>query len=242
MSSGLYAALSGAVAKMQSLEITTNNLSNAGTPGFKKDRYEFEALFRDTLQNEAGGGLNFVRIKRNFTDFTPAEPTSTGNPLDLAIEGPGFFKLRGPEGFVYSRVGNFDLDADSRLVNSQGLPVVDENGQPIVIANIHTMHIDENGRISDADGEVGSLPLFTNDDLAGMKKLGSGLFEASANSQEKQVPNPRILAKHLENSNVQPLQEMTQMIDGLRAFEAYQKVLKTYNTLASKAHELGRIG
>jgi len=242
MSSGLYAALSGAVAKMQSLEVTTNNLSNAGTHGFKKDRFDFEALFRDSLQNGAGRGLNFVRMSRNVTDFSQAELTATGNPLDLGIEGPGFFKLQGPDGFLYSRVGSFDLDSQSRLINQQGLPVVDENGQPIVITDPYTVRIDENGRISDANGEVASLQLFITSDLDGMKKLGQGLFAPSPDSWEQQVANPRIFAKHLENSNVQPLEEMTEMIDGLRAFEAYQKVLKSYNKLASKAQELGKIG
>jgi flagellar basal body rod protein FlgG len=242
MSSGLYAALSGATAKMQSLEVSANNLSNSGTPGYKKDQSDFEALFRREVQDGAGGGLNFVRISRTYTDFSQAELTATSNPLDLAIEGQGFFKLKGPDGFVYSRLGKFSVDAENRLVNPDGLPLVGEKDLPITVADRATVRIDEFGRISDAEGEVGVIPLFTSSDLPGLMKLGRGLFVAGPNSTELRVKDARIVAKHLENSNVQPLQEMTKMIDSLRAFEAYQKILKTYSTLSSKAHELGSIG
>jgi flagellar hook-basal body protein len=95
MSSGKYAALSASIARMQSLEVTTNNLANVNTHGFKRDRQEFESLFLDATQDMAGKGVNFVRIRKNVTDFSPAEMIATDDPLDLAIEGEGFFKLQG---------------------------------------------------------------------------------------------------------------------------------------------------
>ena len=242
MSSGVYAALSASIAKMQSLEVTTNNLANANTHGFKRDRHEFEALFRDATQNLAGKGINFVRIQKNVTDFTQSETVATDNPLDLAIEGEGFFKLQRDGRFYFSRRGSFERSAEGHLVNASGWKVVDEKNQPIAVPDPKTLSIDERGNMFGSEGEAGVIPLFTVDELSELRKEGDGSFTSPPGVQMRRVDQPRILQKRLEASNVQPLQEMARMIESLRTFEAYQKVLKTYGNLASKADELGSVG
>jgi flagellar basal body rod protein FlgG len=238
----MYAALSASIARMQSLEVTTNNLANTSTHGFKRDRQEFESLFRDATQNLAGNGINFVRIQKNVTDFTQSELVATDNPLDLAIEGEGFFKLQGDGRTYFSRRGSFARNAEGQLVNAAGWKVVDEKNQPIAVPDPKTLTIDERGNMSGAEGEAGTIPLFTVDDRSRLRKEGSGSFSPAPGQEERLVETPRILQKRLESSNVQPLQEMARMIEGLRAFEACQKVLKTYGSLASKADELGSVG
>lgn len=242
MSSGLYAALSASIAKIQSMEVTTNNLANVNTHGFKRDRHEFEALFQDATQNLAGKGVNFVRIQRNVTDFTQSELVSTGNPLDLGIDGEGFFKLQGDGRSIFTRRGNFERSPEGYLVNASGWKVVDERDRPITLPDLETLSIDERGTLFGSEGEAGEIPLFTVDALDGLRKEGDGSFTAGPGVQVSRVAQPRILQKRLESSNVQPLQEMGRMIENLRAFEAYQKVLKTYGNMASKADELGSVG
>jgi len=242
MSSGLYAALSAANAKMQSLDVTANNLSNANAYGYKRDRFDFEALFRDATQNVAGRGVNFVRVYKNHTDFTQAGFAVTGNPLDLAIDGEGFFKLQGNGRYFYTRLGNFRRDDEGNLANPSGWKVVDEKNRPIAIPDSKTLSIDESGKIFSNGGEAGSIPLFAVNNLADLRKEGRGVFAPEPGLEDRLVEKPRILQKRLEESNVQPLEEMARMIDGLRAFEAYQKVLKTYGNLASRATDLGAVG
>jgi flagellar basal body rod protein FlgG len=242
MSSGVYAAISASIARMQSLEVTTNNLANANTHGFKRDRHEFEALFQDATQDLAGKGINLVRIQKNVTDFTPSDSVATDNPLDLAIEGEGFFKLQGNGRLYYSRRGSFERSAEGHLVNALGGKVVDEKNQPVVVPEPLTLTIDERGNMFGSEGEAGAIPLFTVDDLTRLRKEGDGSFTLAPGGQERRVEQPRILQKRLESSNVQPLQEMARMIEGLRAFEACQKVIKTYGSLNSKADEIGSVG
>ncbi len=242
MSSGLYSALSASLVKMQSLEVTTNNLANANTHGFKRDRQEFAALFRDATQDLAGRGINFVRIEKNVTDFTQAETVVTENPLDLAIEGEGFFKLQDGPRMVLSRRGNFQRNGAGQLVNDSGWKVVDEKNKPIVVPDPRTLTIDEGGRMAGSEGDAGVIPLFTVADLRELRKEGDGSFTVPPDMTFLPVDQPRILQKRLETSNVQPLQEMAHMIENLRAFEAYQKVLKTYGNLASRADDLGSVG
>lgn len=242
MSSGMYAALSASIAKMQSIEVTANNLANTGTHGFKRDRQQFEALFQDATQNLAGNGINFVRIQKNVTDFTPSTLVATNNPLDLAIEGEGFFKLQGDGRSFFSRRGSFQRNAEGNLVNAAGWKVVDEKNQPIAIPDPQTLTIDERGNMFGAEGEAGAIPLFTFDDLRLLRKEGDGSFSPAPGQDERRVERPRIVQKSLESSNVQPLQEMARMIESQRTFEAYQKVLKTYGAMDVKADDLGSIG
>lgn len=242
MSSGVYAAVSASIARMQSLEVTTNNLANVNTHGYKRDRHEFEAMFQDATQDLAGKGINFVRIQKNVTDFTPSESVATDNPLDLAIEGEGFFKLQGNGRIYFSRRGNFDRSAEGHLVNAAGWKVVDAKNQPIAVPEPKTLTIDERGNMFGAEGETGAIPLFTVADLKALRKKGDGSFSAPPELEVRRVEQPRILQKRLESSNVQPLQEMARLIESLRAFEACQKVIKTYGSLNSKADELGSVG
>jgi len=111
MVSGKYSALSGAISREQSMANIAANLANVNTVGYKKTSVSFEEA----------KGINYSRIKGNFSDFTPGPITETGNPLDIAIHGDGFFKVQGPDGMLYTRRGDFVLDQTGNLQTSNGL-------------------------------------------------------------------------------------------------------------------------
>jgi flagellar basal-body rod protein FlgF len=240
MSSGLYSAVSGALAKTQTLDILSNNLANVNTTGFKKDRVHFEALLNATNQNHAAKGMNFTRTGQPYVDFSQGSLRETGGTLDLAIDGEGFFKVMGEGGFFYTRQGNLKLDADGDLVTASGWRVMGENG-PINLPNPEVA-IDKEGKIWAEEGEVGRIALYTFPDDAVPEKRGDGLFTLPAGSRDEVALNSCLLQGRLETSNVNILQEMVQLTEGMRAFEAYQKAIKTYGSLAAKADEIGSVG
>lgn len=241
MSSGQYSALSGARAKMQMLEVIGNNLANAKTAGYKKDRLSFESLIDGLRQGSVAKGRNFTRIENTFTDYRQGGFEQSGNNLDLAINGPGFFKIAGEGGNFYSRQGNFRLDPDGLLINGSGFPVLGTSGQQIRLRN-DQVTIDSAGRIFDGENQVGEIGVFEVDDLAQIAKRGNGFFAPGPETIERRVDAPQLLQGQIESSNVNPLEEMTLLMDTMRSFEAYQKVLKTYNTIGGKLDELGSVG
>lgn len=239
MSSGIYSALSGARAKMQLMDVVTNNLTNANTVGYKKDRLNFESLVSDARQRSLAKGMNFNRIGGSYTDHSKGTFEVTGKPFDLAINGPGFFKVAGEGGEFFSRQGNFGLDAEGYLVNAAGLRVLGENG-PLQLPDSEVV-IDESGRIWDGEVEVGQVPVYDLGDGQGLEKRGGGLLAAPAGTIATPVATPNLLQGQIESSNVNPLEEMALMMDAQRSFEALNKVLKAYHNLR-KSDELGSLG
>ena len=240
MSSGMYSALSGNLARMQGMETIANNLSNVNTFGYKRDRLAFESFLSGTGQTTTGKGLNFTRLQRSFTDFTPGNNQHTGNSLDLAIAGEGFFKVKRGDEFLYTRNGVFHLSADGTLLTNSDMEVVGENGQPLTIP-ADEFSFDEEGRILAAGEEVGRIGVFTVDDPNTLTKEGGGLFKLPADRQDQVAENSKVLQGYLETSNVNMMEEMVLMMEALRAFEAHQKMIKTYGTIGSKANELGSL-
>ena len=240
MSSGIYSTLSGSLARMQALENITNNMANTNTVGFKRDELAFESFLSGTGQTRTSKGLNFTRLQKTFTDFTPGNTKHTGNRLDLAIEGEGFFKVRRGNDFLYTRAGNFHLDADGTLVTESGLTVAGTSGQPLTIPD-QEFSIDEEGRILVAEGEVGRIGIFTIDNPDELTKEGDCLFKLPSGQQDRTAENVKVLQGYLETSNVNILKEMVLMMETLRAFEAHQKMMKAYGTIDSKADDLGSL-
>lgn len=240
MSSGVYSALSGARSRMQKLEVVSNNLSNVNTSGYKKDRLNFSSLIDGLRQRGPAEGLNFTRVAGGYTDMGQGKFQSTGNPFDLAIDGPGFFKVEGEGGDFYTRQGNFRLDAAGFLVNSGGYRVLGENG-PLLMPSSDVV-IDENGTIWDGEAVVGRLSVVMVDQPANLQKRPDGLFAPAPEMLETPVAQPNLTQGQLEGSNVNPLEEMALMMEAHRSFESYTKVFKIYSEINGKADELGSLG
>lgn len=236
MSSGYYSALSGAVSRMQALDVLTNNLANVGTTGFKKSVVNFNSYLDSASQADKAGGINYSFIDDVVPDMSDGQPMETGNPLNLAIMGKGFFKIQNEEGIFYTRQGNFHLDAEGFLATLTGHRLIGEGG-PINLDRSDVV-IGKNGGIFTPDGAAGKIDLYEFDDVAQLSRVSDGVFRAD--EVEGQISEKSgLLQGKLEGSNVQVLQEMTQMIAGVRYFESYQKLMKNYSELAAKANQIG---
>jgi flagellar basal-body rod protein FlgF len=241
MGSGIYSALSGGIAKMQKMETAVHNLANANNTGYKASRLSFESLINDRLQNNAGQGMNYCRTASRFVDFTQGTLRQTGRSLDLAIKGEGFFKVAGPDGFFYTRQGNFTIDDQGDLVTADtGLQLVGENG-PVNLPHSE-VYIDEQGRITADGADVGKIDLYGFENLQALVQRPDGLFETGADNKEQAAEGFRLHQGSLEQSNVSALQMSTELIEIQRAYSAYLNTMKLYSDLGKKAAEIGRIG
>jgi flagellar basal-body rod protein FlgF len=245
MSSGKYSALSGALTRMKLMDSISDNLSNNKTVGFKRSQVIFEAKLADAQNLHSNAALSLTRAKEGLTDYGQGPLVRTGIPTNMAIDGEGFFKVQeDKDTFCYTRQGNFRLNEVGNLVTGAGMKVLGEDGKPIQLDNPDVL-IDENGNIQLEGGDVKKLPLYVFDDMSVMQRKGGGLFSVSKEdirAFEQRVAEPRVIQGQIEDSNVNMMQEMGKMIETMRAFEACQKMLKNYDTLAEKSIQLGRVG
>lgn len=239
MSSGMYSTLSGAVGIMRWLDVTCNNLANINNYGFKKEDVNFESLFKNRLQMGLGQGMNFNRISQTTTDFSQGNLIKTDRSLDLAIKGKGFFKVAGENGFYYTRNGSFELQPDGSLVNSSGHQLVGQNG-PISLSS-SSVRIDQDGRIWGDNGEEGQITIYDVVNLSALKKKGDNLWKLESQAQDNPIAEDNIRQGYLEESNLNPMKEMTNLIKCKRIFQAYQKNLEAYGKISEKVNQIGQL-
>ncbi len=249
MVSGKYSALAGALSREQRLANISTNLANINTIGYKKTRMSFESLLRGEQQTTQAEGINFSRVRENFTEFTEGPVRGTGNPLDIAINGDGFFKVQSPDGFKYTRRGDFHTDQDGTLLTGNDMPVLDEGNAPILIPDTETSKISVNslGEVSilSIDGDrnvVGAIAVYTMNDNKLLKRESDTLFSLKEKGKEILTEEPELAVGNLEVANVNMTEEMALMIESTRTFESYQKVIKAYSQLGQKQDELGTLG
>jgi flagellar basal-body rod protein FlgF len=227
MERGLYIAASGMVSEMARQDLIANDLANASTPGYKADRAvqgSFGSLLLANTQSGATvGPLGLgARIQRQVTDLSAGPVRETGEPLDFAVEGDGYFAIRTARGVRYTRNGAFTAGADGLLVDQHGNQVLSQGNQPI--------RIGADGRVPD-----GSVGVFA---LRDPRKVGDTFFQGTAGGRA----NGAVRAGALEGSGSDPVRAMTDMIASLRAFESGQKVISTIDgTLQKAAAQLGSL-
>jgi flagellar basal-body rod protein FlgF/flagellar basal-body rod protein FlgG len=248
MVSGKYSALAGAVSREQSLANTSHNLANVSTTGYKRMLVSFESILRGEQQTSQANGINYNRIKRTFSDFSPGPLKDTGNPLDLAVQGPGFFKVLGPNGPLLTRNGAFVVDQDGALRTQNGYPVLNQGDAPIELGEAArgTLSINGFGVISsiDAQGnreELDQLAVVDVDNPAGLQRREQAAFAVGENAREQPVEEPAIVSGSLEIANVNMVEEMAQMVDSHRLYEVYLKAIKAYSTISEKQEDLGTL-
>jgi flagellar basal-body rod protein FlgF/flagellar basal-body rod protein FlgG len=249
MGSGKYSALAGAISREQAIANLSNNLANVNTTGFKKSNISFEAVLSGTMQNNAAKGVNYDRIGKNYTDFSAGPLRSTGNPLDLAIEGEGFFKVLGPDGVLYTRRGDLVINQEGLLTTSNGLPVLADGNAPITIpdTDVSKIVVRDDGTIHtigprNSKSEVGQLAIVEIADKQKLTPASDTTFSLEVGALETPSEVFRVVQGKLEQSNVNMTEGMTQMIDYYRTYETYQKVLKSYGTISEQQEELGTLG
>jgi flagellar basal-body rod protein FlgF len=248
MVSGKYSALAGAISREQSINNISANLANVNTTGYKRSLVSFESLLKGERQINEAKGINYSRVRQNYTDFTEGAIRPTDNPYDMAIQGEGFFKVLGPDGPLYTRRGDFLVNQDGTLRTSNGMPVLDEGNGEITIPDTDIGEIavsDEGGiYILTPDGnraEVAQLGVVGVNDPSLLKRRADTTFELLPGGEETDVENYSIVQGSLEVSNVNMTDEMAKMINSYRTFETYHKVLKSYSTLGEEQNDLGTI-
>ncbi|MDA3904170.1 MAG: flagellar hook-basal body protein [Desulfuromusa sp.] len=241
MSSGKYSAISGAVARMQMLENISEHLASAKTPGYKKGLVSFEAKLGEATSGMATKSTNYTQLTKEEIDFSSGEMEHSGDPLDLAINGDGFFQIQRPDGtFGYARKGNFELNGEGKLIDTNGYPVMGAEGGEIILPQ-PDVNIGLDGSIWEGETRVGQVGLFRFDDTSVLERAGGEMFVPTDNIQPEVHPSPKMSQKYLETSNVDMMKTMTRMTSNLRAFEATQKALKIYSDMGAKSAEIGLV-
>jgi flagellar basal-body rod protein FlgG len=253
----MYSALFGALSTEMRLNLSANNLANVNTTGYKRDRVSFEDTFmryahdyhvdpRGNLrEKELLPRADLVakpRLAEQKIDFSQGALQATGNPLDLAIQGQGFFKVAAPGGTYYTRNGAFHRNAEGMLVTDQDYPVLG-NGGPIQLPEGRTVTVDGTGGLYVDDAQVGQLDVVTVQNPDMLQKYGANLYmaQSGATIQEgvAQAGRTEVAQGYLEKPNVEVVEEMVNMIETQRTFEAYQKVISGSNDLDTKAIRMG---
>ncbi len=259
MRQGEFALVSGAQGQEQLMEVLTNNLANIDTPGFKKDRVTFQTYLphkellvkkpedrpgiRMTPWGEfpdpwgmAGQDVPHSGVDRIHVRYSQGSIRQTGNPLDMAIHGDGFFHVSTPSGNLLTRNGRFTLDKDNMLVTHEGYRVLDDRENPIRIAQTGkavTIRVKSDGTILSGNSPVARLGIVDPDDgVTTLSKIGDGLFVPAG--KISRVSAPRVMGSGYETSNVNGTEEMVRMIQAMRAFQSHMHVMKAVNDLTAR--------
>jgi flagellar basal-body rod protein FlgF len=248
MADGIYTALTGAIAQQQTLDVIANNVANVNTTGYRADRAAFAEFLagaqKDTPILSATGKQaprvdHFVQIDAVTRDQAGGVLKLTGNPLDMALSGDGYFAVQTPGGERLTRAGNFMLRANNVLTTSDGHEVLGENGRPITLPSAKNIQVSADGVIQ-ADGQMaGKLKLLRAQDPAALEKESAVLFKPVEGAQ-LDVAKVTVTQGHLESSNVNAVAGINELITVNRSFDALQRVIETFQKIDDRtARDLG---
>ena len=260
MNLSLYSAATGMEAQQLNLNSIANNLANVSTPGFKRSTIEFQDLLYQkprTAGAENGGGDlvptgievgNGSRVAATTKVFTQGQLTNTGERLDLALQGEGFFEVQRPDGTIaYTRDGSFKLNASGQVVTTDGRPVL--SGFQNVPTGTVSINISENGEVSyqsPGGSQTFRLTLTRFANPAGLESLGGNLYAESGSSGTPETGQPgeqgfaNVMQGYKENSNVNIVEEMVNMIIAQRAYEVNSKSIQASDEMLQNVNQLKR--
>jgi len=247
MINGYYSATGGMVTQFNRLNVISNNLANVNTAGFKQDDIiigDYERLFSEKrdilpLENNTKEAAKFLNralnkvpiVVEEYIKFDIGDLQKTGNPLDLALKQKNaFFSISTPDGEKLTRAGNFSIDSNGYLVTKDGYKIFgikNNKNIPILLNPSYPIKIDQNGNIYQNHKLIAQLKIIKVDNLNTLKKIGNNLFNFNPNRTIIDSKNC-VLQGFLEKSNVNPIIQMTNLIETNRLVEAYQKVMTTF--------------
>jgi len=227
-----YIALSRQLTLRRELSVVAHNLANMNTPAFKAERMIFREFIDKPAPNQPISFVQDLGMSRNL-DEGPITPT--GNDLDLAISGPGYFSVETPEGVRYTRHGRMQLDSQGQLVNSQGAAILSDGGAPITVpVGSGTLTIAANGSISGNGGTIARIGLSEFENPGGLQRDANGLYD-SGDQIATAAAKSDVSQGMLEQSNVQPILEMTRMIDIHRSYQSAAKLVSSNHEQSMRA-------
>lgn len=262
---GIFTALSGAMAQSARLDTIANNIANANTNSFKKDKQTFYEYLTaneklpETIQvpkvpasiesfyDMQGGDRGYVDSSGSFTDFTQGQLKPTGNPFDLAIEGSGFYEVLTPQGVQLTRNGSFKLGPNNQLVNHQGYPILSNgNGDPaqrLIRIESPNITISYSGEIYEKGELKGQLSVIDVQNKEVLQKVGASNYKFKNNSEP--LVSTAVAKVHqgfIETSNVNIVNEMTEMISATRGFESTQKTIQAFDQMNQRlVNDVGKV-
>lgn len=243
MIQGLYAAASGLMAIEEQQSVIANNIANASTPGFKRQNAIQEGFYEILLnrminpafldvQKGPGGGL---RTAETYSDFGNGVLATTGDPFHVALQGPGFFSVDTPDGILYTRNGRFTVDGEGQLATAEGHKVLSAGGAPIDVSG-GRFEVDASGTVLIDGLNAGQISITEFEQPHLLSRRGDSLYYAPEAALAASAPaqNTRVAPGSLEMSNVQLPYEMAQMMLGLRAYGANQRVINCMDETMSR--------
>ena len=239
MIKGIYTSVSGLQAAEMRQQVLASSLANSNTPGYKSDDVtteSFEKVFNDLYNTPGMPGTGALSAGTKY-DLSQGALQQTGAPLDLALQGDGFFVLDGPNGQLYTRAGRFNRDAAGTLRSTDGFPVEGADGQPITALGAAVRVLGDGSVLSDG-ALVGRIRLVTLDQST-LTRAGTATFTTSGTPGLAQA---RVVSGALEASNVDVSSVMTAMTLLLRAFEAGRQAVQLQNdTLGATVNQVGSL-
>lgn len=238
MSTGIWSAASGAVAQGFSLDVASNNIANANTPGFRADRAVFRQQLAQAVQRGAQtGSLRYANFQTAVPSFEPGQLVPTGSPMDVALRDANtFFVVKTPNGERYTRVGTMNVGPEGNLVSPEGWTYLDAEKKPLKAPpDAKSVSIGKDGSIL-ADGEPGGKLLIVKVTRPeAMQHEGTILFRAGANAGIKEAVNPALEPGAIEGSNASVMGGMTNLITASRQFEMLTKIVEAFSSVDHKA-------
>lgn len=240
MDRGIYPIVAAAIGQERHLDLLTGNLANIQTTGYKREKALFKTLLAQSVAGTAGSKAAsdklFPQMVRTFTDWKEGVLSPTGNPLDMALNGEGFFVVQTPHGEEYARSGSFVLNENRELATRDGALVMGQNG-PLRIP-VGKMTVNDKREILVNDAVVGAVKVVKFTELASAVRVG----ERFVTSQDvSPAPDTKVVGESLEGSNVNPVEEFARLIEITRHYESIQKVVQAMDDQERQAaSEIGR--
>lgn len=250
MRDSTYSALFGALSNEMRMSSIANNLANVNTTAYKKDEMTFHDVFTrfahdylvDSKTNLRGKEmfppahiLAKPRLSDQRTNFSQGSLQKTGNQLDFALSGEGFFKVQAGEDVLYTRAGNFLVDSQGTIMTQQGYPVL-AGGGPISVPPGGKITVDQGGNISINGEPAGSFDLATFEDLNSVERVGGNCYRGREGQEVAEAPVDDLAVQQgfVEKGNVEVVSEMVAMIETQRAFNMYSKMIQTSDQMDTK--------
>ena len=258
MVKGLYTASTGMVLEQRKVDIITNNFANSSNTGYKKEGVTSQSFadvlaykIKDTSEpwtvKTLGGMSMGAKIGEVYTDYSQGPIHETGNTFDMALSGNGFFAVEftgknGDSSVKYTRDGNFTLNINGEIVNKNGDYLLNKGGNHIKLDPMQDYTIDRMGYIRNADNQaLAQIQVADFEDYDYLEKYGENYYQPLEGAQE-QPANAAVYSGYLEDSNVQVVQEMVDLISYTRAYESNQKMIQAFDsTLDTAVNQVGRV-
>jgi flagellar basal-body rod protein FlgF len=243
MDNALYVGLSRQMTLRHELDIVANNIANADTTGFKVESLMVQTEPKaPAVTLDGPKPVKFVLDTGVARDFGQGQLRQTGAPLDLAIDGKGFFKVSTPDGERYTRDGRFRLDDNGKVVTQAGLPILGDGGELTLDPTKGAVTIASDGTMSQGTERVGKVGVVSFDTLSVLEKTGDNLYRNTSNQQPQPATTAQVRQGMLEGSNVNSISEITRMLEVTRAYESMAKMMDSTADLSRRAVErMGRV-